>query len=175
MPSLPAPSDVFALLAALLASVGTAGGIILALSGWLGKVWANRIADRERATFAKDLEQYRHQLSELAAHQQDALVRRRDVYAALSTSMRVLLGSGQAATDEQKREFLRAYDQSCLWASEGVADAIGELLDGMKTNVAAPGTVSQARLQDLYASCILAMRRDSGFPATGLNYRVVRF
>ena len=175
MLTLPTLSEVIALASAMLASIGAAGAIILGLSNWLGKVWATRIADRERARFQQELEQQRHELSELAAHRQDALIRRRDVYAELSASMRVLLGGSQRATENQKRDFLEAYDRSCLWASEEVADGIGKLLDAIKANTATPGAVSQATLQGLYSSCVLAMRRDCGFPQSQLRYRVVSF
>ena len=136
---MPSAANVFSLLAALIASVGAASAIIVGLSAWLGKVWATRIADRERATMAQDLEQYRHQLSELATQQQDALTRKRDVYSELAASMRVFLGDSEPANDQQKREFLKAYDRACLWASEEVAEAIGKLLvHGNSYDLASP-------------------------------------
>ena len=49
-------ADVFATAAAVLLSVGGGGAIVFALSSWLGKVWANRILEREKATLARELE-----------------------------------------------------------------------------------------------------------------------
>lgn len=48
--------DVFATAAAVLFSLGGGAAIVLALSSWLGKVWANRILEREKAALAKDVE-----------------------------------------------------------------------------------------------------------------------
>ena len=172
---MPPLSDSLSVGAAVLVSVASSGAIILALSSWLGRVWAERIAERERAKFARDLEQYRSELSELVAHRQDFVIRRRAVYTSLATSLRVFLGSPQPATDEEKRTFLRAYDESCLWSTDEVAETVGVLLDALRANFVSPGSIPQPQLQDLYGGCILAMRRDSGFRETNLKYRVVRF
>ncbi|GHF94021.1 hypothetical protein [Thalassotalea marina] len=40
--------DVFKIITAVITSVGAAGVIIFGLSNWLGKVWANRILEREK-------------------------------------------------------------------------------------------------------------------------------
>lgn len=45
----------------LLSSAGGAALIIAALSSWLGKVWANRILESDRARYAKELDNIRHQ------------------------------------------------------------------------------------------------------------------
>ena len=167
--------DIVSIAAAIIVAVGGAGAVIIALSAWLGKVWATRIAEQERAQHATELEKYRSELSELTAHRQDAVIRRRDIYADLAASMRVLLGKQRVASDDQIREFLRAYDVSFLWASEDVAIAIGSLLDAIVTNVAKAGFVDQVRLQALYIDCLTAMRKDSGFVDTAVKYRVVSF
>jgi hypothetical protein len=51
---------------AIIASVGGAGVLMLALSSWLGKVWATRILDKERQRFAADLEQLRTTLEQIS-------------------------------------------------------------------------------------------------------------
>ena len=40
--------QLFELVGAILFSIGSAGAILFALSSWLGKVWANRILEKER-------------------------------------------------------------------------------------------------------------------------------
>lgn len=45
--------NVFELVAAILVSVSSGGAIVLGLSGWLGKVWADRLIEREKANLAK--------------------------------------------------------------------------------------------------------------------------
>jgi hypothetical protein len=45
----------------LLTSVGGAALIIAGLSSWLGKIWANRILESEKAKYSKELDKIRHQ------------------------------------------------------------------------------------------------------------------
>ena len=40
--------QLFEIVGAVLFSIGSAGAILFALSSWLGKVWANRILEKER-------------------------------------------------------------------------------------------------------------------------------
>src|SRR5690242_8955355 len=49
-------SDIFITAGAILGSVGVGGATVAALSGWLGKVWANRLMEQDRAKYASDLE-----------------------------------------------------------------------------------------------------------------------
>ncbi|MCF6150444.1 MAG: hypothetical protein E3K37_17550 [Candidatus Kuenenia sp.] len=56
-------SNVFSIAEAMIGSVGGAALIIVALSTWLGKVWANRILDKDRLKYASELEQIRNKLN----------------------------------------------------------------------------------------------------------------
>lgn len=46
----------------ILGSIGTAGGIVLALSSWLGKVWATRLMDSQRHQHETELSKLRLKL-----------------------------------------------------------------------------------------------------------------
>ncbi len=48
-------NEVLQVGATILVSVGGAGAIVLGLSNWLGKVWADRMMTRERAKFEREL------------------------------------------------------------------------------------------------------------------------
>ncbi len=48
--------DIFKTLAAVFVSVGGAGAIFFGLSSYLGKVWANRILESDRARFTQEIE-----------------------------------------------------------------------------------------------------------------------
>jgi hypothetical protein len=56
--------EVFEIAGAILASLGGGSAIVLSFSSWFGKVWANRILEKEKAEHSKDLEQYKRELSE---------------------------------------------------------------------------------------------------------------
>ena len=49
-------NDIFKLLVAVLVSIGGAGAIILGLSSWLGKIWANKLMEKDKSKYAKELE-----------------------------------------------------------------------------------------------------------------------
>lgn len=191
---------------------------MILLSSWLGKVWASRILEREKADLTKSIETikaeltrsierekaemarfheaHRSQLQELSTDRLDALNRKRDVYTQLATKMRVLLHADM--TPEQQRQdtraFLAAYDQGYIWSSEPVIVAIRDLIETLEKKAAADANAmltpanapvavevratAQAldiRAGDLYRHCLLEMRRDSGFPDSAAEYRVVSF
>jgi hypothetical protein len=160
---------------AVVLSLGGGGVLVFALSSWLGKVWATRIADAERARFSRDLESYKSDLQHLSEERRDALTRKRDVYGRVAASMRVFLAGGQHATDAEKREFLVAFDQATLWASEEVATTLGHFLEQSTRGTAQPGSVSNDEFKNAYRACLIAMRRDCGFPDTKFHYPVVTF
>ena len=105
----------------------------------------------------------------------DALNRRRDVYSRLATALRVFVDSNKHPDEKEKKEFLKAYDEGCLWASEAVIQALGKLIDIMQLNSKAKGMVSQSDMRAAYTECVLAMRKDSGFPDSNFEYRFVTF
>ncbi|MBT9494575.1 MAG: hypothetical protein IV107_19990 [Paucibacter sp.] len=147
-----------------------AGSVFLALSGgavvvfalakWIGGVWAARILENERLAGARE---------------QELLVRRRNVYAKLSVSLRVFLSAATRSNEDDQKRFLEAYDEAALWAPDEVMNPVGHLLDLIRKNTASRGSVTEEDLQLAYASAVLAMRQDCGFPNTQFRYRVVSF
>jgi hypothetical protein len=137
---------------AILASVGGAGVVLFGLSSWLGKVWASRIMEREKAELIKSIdttkadltrsierekavmafhEEHRSDIQELSSQRLDALNRKRDVYTRLATKMRIFLKAGMPPeqAESEKWAFLAAYDEGYLWGSEAVAAAIHHFIE----------------------------------------------
>lgn len=137
------------------------GAAIAALAGWIGKITAERIVGRETARIEKESREH-----------QDAIVRRRDLYSRLATGLRVF---SSKASDEAKQDFLTAYDQSCVWASESVIQKVGELLDVMTRTNGDKSADAEKERKEAYATCILEMRRDAGFPASDFRFRFINF
>jgi hypothetical protein len=153
-------ADVFAVAGAVIASLGSGGLLVFAMSSWLGRVWATRIMEREKtaltisienakaeltrsierekAEMAKFHEAHRSELQELSSQRQDALNRKRDVYTELVTKMRVLLKADMelAHQENDKWAFLAAYDKCYIWAPEAVIHAIRDLLAVLETKAA---------------------------------------
>ena len=58
-------SSAFHVAFAVLASIGGGGLLVLALSSWLGKVWANRILESDRRRYNEELERLRGELDKV--------------------------------------------------------------------------------------------------------------
>lgn len=54
--------EVFEIAGAIIASVGGAGIIIIALSNYIGKIVANKIFEKEKAKYTKEIEKYKNEL-----------------------------------------------------------------------------------------------------------------
>lgn len=54
--------EIFKLIGAVLFSLGGGGAIVFALSSWLGKVWANRILEKEKKEHQLEIEDYKSKL-----------------------------------------------------------------------------------------------------------------
>ncbi len=54
--------QVFEVAAAMLASLGGGTAILFGLSSWSGKIWANRILEKEKAEHNKEIENYKSEL-----------------------------------------------------------------------------------------------------------------
>jgi len=54
--------DIFNIAAAILASVGGSAIIIIGLSSWLAKVWANRILEKDKLKYSSELEKIKDTL-----------------------------------------------------------------------------------------------------------------
>lgn len=59
--------DAGQIVSLVLVSVGGSGAIIAALSSWLGKIWADRLAETEKARHSKELEQLKLELDKVRA------------------------------------------------------------------------------------------------------------
>ena len=55
--------NIVEIVAGIIVSIGGAGFIVIALSSWLGKIWANRLMQNEKAEHARALESLRNQLT----------------------------------------------------------------------------------------------------------------
>ncbi|HVG31664.1 MAG TPA: hypothetical protein VM911_01230 [Pyrinomonadaceae bacterium] len=55
--------DILKIAATIIATLGGAGAIVIGLAGWLGKVWANRLMEADKAKHAHALEELRAELT----------------------------------------------------------------------------------------------------------------
>ena len=152
--------EAFEFAGAVLFAFGGGSAVVFALSKHLAAIWAQRTIEREKANIIRE---------------QELLVRKRNIYAKLSQTLRVFLASDTPATTEQKNAFLAAYDEAALWASEEVVEALGKFLDLNMQSMNSKESVSQETYKKAFLACVNEMRRDSGFPKTSYQHRMVVF
>ena len=103
--------------------------------------------------------------------------RRRRVYEEMCNSLRVFI-DGHDGTEEGKKKFYAAYAAAWLWASDEVLGELNRFIALQRQFAADRGSVPQQQLKAAYASTVLAMRKDAGFPGTsvqGASYQFVQF
>lgn len=57
-------NEVLQIAGAIIVSIGGASGIIISLSSWLGKIWANKLMKDTEFKYQKDIEEYKSTLAE---------------------------------------------------------------------------------------------------------------
>ncbi|HGY9588656.1 TPA: hypothetical protein ACOJP0_001439 [Vibrio harveyi] len=108
----------FNIVSAVLVSIGGGAAVILALSSFLGKLWAERILSEEKAKYEKELERYRDELAQLSFENQyrfQRLHERRveviaETYSLLRKAFNALdpLAFGKEESKENNAELARA-------------------------------------------------------------------
>ena len=134
--------------------------ILIAAVAWLSKSLVT-------ALLSKDIESFKNQLRISSESSLDQLSRKRDVYVRLINSMRALLEESEV--DGQK-EFIKAYNEVCLWAPPPVANSIINLLA-----LAKEGGATQEKLLERYTACLVEMRKDCGFSDKNFEYLIIKF
>ena len=178
--------DVFKIITALLASVGIAGGVIFALSSWLGKVWARRILDREKNLLDKELEATKRELdvfkdTYLQNHNDKLNVYRAviDIVAKLLATFDSLQ-SGKLSPEEAEKAFdsfnerrIQAYGYLAMLAPQSVMDAQDELMDNLLKIYGGSAEYKWEEVRNLSISFINQVRSDIGIDKKPITYNGV--
>lgn len=134
--------DVFKIIFSILASIGAGGAIVLALSSWLGKLWAQRILENERHKLSSELEKTKRDLDVIKEttlrFQNDKLHIYRiivDVIAKLLAALdahesgRLQPQEANAHFDEFNEQRIKIYGYLAMIAPQAVMDAQDNLID----------------------------------------------
>lgn len=117
--------EILKISASIIASLGGGSIIVFAFSNWLGKVWANRILEKDRAIYAAQIEMLKNELTK-SIHKHNVAVSRIDsqratalqeLYAALivwfEVSLKIRAPNNKLLND--KSVAIKTYQ---LWAKE---------------------------------------------------------
>lgn len=105
------------------------------------------------------------------------LQKRRQIYEDIASALRVFI-SGNPAGQQEKDKFLQAYATAWLWAPDPILNTLNEFLRKQIIIAQQPTAIPQAVLKELYAECVLEMRKDAGFSQTQVipdHYQFLQF
>ena len=103
----------------------------------------------------------------------EVMAKKREVYEEISTALGIFL-TGRDITADDKKRFLEDYSKLWLWASDSVIQAGNEFMDIM-IGFNASDEGSQKEAKRAYASFVIEMQRELGFPNTLLKSNEYRF
>ena len=130
-------TDAFQIAQAVLISIGGGGLIILALSSYLGKVWAKRILQNEKHQHEKELSEFKLRLEAITAKTSLNYQQKIELYKVVANPLIDIVaqitknGLTQEHVDQFDQERLRITAQLALFAPQNVFNAFNEMIDYM--------------------------------------------
>lgn len=169
----------------LLITLGLGGFLFVVIVGWIIWFFFNQKVNRIKQTFVSELDKDR-------ATELDLLYRRREVYSRLIKGMRVFLRKGdpeKTSDDNEKNEFLAAYDEAYIWAPDEVLEKLEEYIQVNRNYSAAKKVAKNKRksisqkeelffqneLKRTHTACLKKIREDCGFKNTKAEYNFIGF
>jgi hypothetical protein len=183
----------------VIASLGGGALLIFAMSNWLGRVWADRLMQAERAKHDAEFEQLRAQLHTKTSNEIELVKRRLDIattshlrevqekiaiYRSVVDLVAEILGDfdrayvdGKVAPDAQERydRFnrgrMRAYGYMAMLAPQAVMDSFDAVVDHLMMISNGREPYEWTKVRALAVAMINAVRRDIGLDKSPIEYR----
>ena len=192
--------EVLKIAATIILSVGVSGGIIAGLANWLGRVWANRLMEKDRSRHAEALENLRANLQaenekrmrqlqseidifnekHLKAHHDKLATYRMgaDIIASILTDLE-RFGEGRGTPEEVGKikdrftnERIRLYAYLGMIAPQSVMDAQDSLIDYLLMIMNGRANYQWEKVRELSLNFLNEVRKDIGIDKTNIEYRV---
>ena len=190
--------EILPIVLTAIASLGGGGAIVLGLSSYLGKLWAERLMEKERHTHSEELERLRSDLKlrndeqvkrmqneldiykekHLKGHQDKMSIYRMalDLVASLMAKIEMVLlhRRGPLSTDEIldfEVQRLRLYGYLAMLAPQSVMDAQDALMDKMLAIIHEGAALTWPQFRLLALNCLNEVRRDIGVESGPIEYR----
>lgn len=191
--------EVFSIVTTAILSIGGSGAIIFALSGWLGKVWADRLMLEEKAQHQVDLENLRSDLEKDRTEKLEELKRQLDVAVAhhireTQDKIGIYRGSinviadlfadldkmevdgvkpADAAErfDRFNRGRIKAYGHMAMLAPQSVMDAFDAMVDYCLLVANGSEKYEWPRVRDLALMTLNEIRKDIGIDKSPIEYK----
>lgn len=192
-------ATTFGVAGAIILSLGGGGAIILGLSNWLGKVWADRLMETERAKHSAALERFRDELRRETEKELSAAKNELDIYKekhlkGYSDKIQIyrlvvdvvseFLGdldfvyataqlppNAAERLDKFNRDRMKAYGYLAMLAPQNVMDAFDALIDHLILVRNGGERYEWQAVRNLAIAMINQVRNDIGMDVTPIQYR----
>lgn len=188
---------MLAIAATVLASIGVAGAIVLGLANWLGKVWASRLMEADRAQHAKEFEELRAELTKTTESELASLKHELEIYkekhlqgyvdklAIYRSSSDVIvemlavfdeaLPEGKPLSVEDRVKFNRSrmqvYGYLAMLAPQSVMDAFDNLVGLLLGIIEGSSQYEWPLVREKVLIVINEVRKDIGIDSSPIEYR----
>lgn len=164
--------QAFELASAILFSIGSAGGILFALSSWLGKVWASRILEKERNELSILKETFLKEHNEKIATYKSVVDVISKILADIDKWQAGDLTSekGKEAFHSFNEQRLRAYGYLGMVAPQAVMDAQDALIENILLVANGQATYDWAEVRRLALMLINEIRKDIAIDKKPISY-----
>jgi hypothetical protein len=192
-------SEIFGITAAIIASLGGGGAIVLTLSSWLGKVWANRLMVQDRGKYEQEFAKLQAELRHNSERELtnikidlDIFKEKRlrtdsdkiaiyrlsvDIIAEILGDMDYLQLTKQPPPDALQRydkfnrDRIKAYGYLAMLAPQNVMDAFDALFDHLILLTQGQEPYEWKKVRDLGIALLNEVRKDIGIDQSRIEYR----
>lgn len=188
--------EIFEISAVILSSLGIGTAVLFGFSNYLGKLWAIRFMEEERAIHTKELEAIRAKLQDqnqqtlarlqgevdvlkettLREHNDKLAIYRvaMELVAVLLVKLELGMLQEREFTQEDKQQFqidrLKIYAQLALTAPQEIMDANDKLMDHIIAVIFDDKKSSWEELRGISLDLVNAMRKDIGLDKSPVSY-----
>lgn len=173
-------SEIFQIAQAILLSLGGGAIIVFALSSWLGKVWAERLAANSRLKYEKELEHFKSELKKQSELNNLNYREKIDLYKEaiipiIEFMERAHRGNGQI-TKEQFHDFFASSTkitaQLTMFSPKVVFDKYVYFLDYINRSVDGAEEEPFTRFRDIVYLLLSEIRKDIGVHTDEISIKV---
>lgn len=192
-------SEVFGIAAAVITALGGGSAIVLALSSWIGKVWANRLMVQDRANYEQALAKLQAELrhnsereltniksnldifkeKHLRGHSDKIAIYRLavDIIAEILGNLdyihltKRLPPNAFKKYDKFNKDRIKAYGYLAMLAPQNVMDAFDTLFDHLILLTQGQEPYEWKKVRDLSISLLNEVRKDIGIDQSPIEYK----
>ena len=170
-------SEAFEIAQAVLVSLGGGAVIVLLLSSWLGKIWANRMMAKERSKYESDLETIKSNLSEKLEQNNLNYRQKIDLYKEISAPILHLVVSiehQENVSQEQMKAFeikrLEITAQLAMFAPQTVFNKYNDFIDYIYNCFEGKDTYTFNQFRVMALEFLSEIRKDIGIYSDSVSY-----